>query len=180
MSETGYIRDELDLKFLILTVLSSLNAPVGFYDLVDTVMIGEAPTLLECADACYSLLDSGHAAEVPGGIVLSEKGREALAAYGNRLPASVRREAQKSALRAMARLRRDALIKCETVEKNGALMTELSISDGIGKIMSLEMLVATASQAALLESNFKANAEAIYNSVLETLLRETPVGGGAE
>lgn len=172
MPEQGYIKDKLDLKFLFLYVLSNLDMPVGFHDLLEMVRFDEGISYMDCSDAYYELCATGHVAEEGGGAAITGLGREALSAYSNRLPSSVRREAQRSVLRTVSRLRRDAQIACDTREEGDHLKTALSLHDGRDELLRIEMLVVNRAQAAILEGNFKAQAELIYNAVLDILLRD--------
>jgi len=175
MPETGYIRDELDLKFLFLYVLSNAGGPVSFDDLLEMVAIDEVANYMECADAYYGLVESGHVEETGGKAAISQRGRDALKAYDNRLPSSVRRKAQQSVMKTAARMRREACVACETKVRGRHLVTSMSMSDGDDEMMRLELFVVNRSQAALLEGNFKANAERIYNAVLDALLKDYTV-----
>jgi len=172
MPDTGYIRDELDLKFLLLYVLSNVAEPVAFDDLMDMARIDENSGYMEYADAYYGLIDSGHAEMAENKAVISKKGRDALKIYDNRLPSSVRRKAQQSILKTVARIKREACIMCETAEKDKHLVTSLRLCDGEDELMRLDMLVVNMPQAAALEGNFRANAERIYNAVLDALLKD--------
>jgi hypothetical protein len=46
------------------------------------------------------------------------------------------------------------------------------MSDGLGDIIVLRLLCASEGQAALIERNFRAGAETIYNQLMEVLLQE--------
>ncbi len=173
MAETGFVRDKLDIKFLLLFVLANLEVSAGFDDIVEMALIEDSISYMDCADAYYELKESGHLEETENGVVITEKGREALEAYGNRLPSSVRRKAQRSVLRTMARLRRDAAVSVETAEKDEkTLVTSMRMSDGHDEILRIDMLVVNRAQAIMLEKNFRKNAGQIYNAVLEALLKD--------
>jgi hypothetical protein len=173
LAETGFVRDKLDIKFLLLFVLANLEVSAGFDDIMEMALIEDTISYLDCADAYYELKESGHLEESENGVVITAKGREALEAYGNRLPSSVRRQAQRSVLRTMARLRQDAAVTVETTQKDDkTLITSMKMSDGRDEIIRIDMLVVNRAQAVMLEKNFRKNAGVIYNAVLETLLKE--------
>ena len=73
----------------------------------------------------------------------------------------------------MARLKRDALISTSTKEiSENNYVVNLRMSDSLGEIISLDMMVVNKRLASLLEGNFKANAEVIYNEILNAVMRD--------
>ena len=173
MGELGYIRDKLDVKFLILFVMSCLDIEVTFDDVAEMAMIDNAMTYFDVSDAFYEMVESGHV-EANGDLYrITERGRQVLTGYERRLPASVRRDAQKAVMKTVARLKRNALISTSTKEvgdKN--FVVTLKMSDSVGELISLDMMVVNKRLALLLEGNFKANAEVIYNEILNAVMRD--------
>ena len=174
MGELGYIRDKLDVKFLILFVLSCLDISVTFDDVAEMAMIDSAMTYFDVSDAFYEMVESGHVeADGEQRYRITERGRSVLTGYERRLPATVRRDAQKAVMKTVARLKRDALISTSTreVSENNFVVT-LKMSDSLGEIISLDLMVVNKRLAALLEGNFRANAEVIYNEILNVVMRD--------
>jgi hypothetical protein len=173
VGELGYIRDKLDVKFLILFVMSCLDIEVTFDDVAEMAMIDNAMTYFDVSDAFYEMVESGHV-EANGDLYrITERGRQVLTGYERRLPASVRRDAQKAVMKTVARLKRNALISTSTKEvgdKN--FVVTLKMSDSVGELISLDMMVVNKRLALLLEGNFKANAEVIYNEILNAVMRD--------
>lgn len=173
MGELGYIRDKLDVKFLILFVMSCLDIEVTFDDVAEMAMIDNAMTYFDVSDAFYEMVESGHV-EANGDLYrITERGRQVLTGYERRLPASVRRDAQKAVMKTVARLKRNSLISTSTKEvgdKN--FVVTLKMSDSVGELISLDMMVVNKRLALLLEGNFKANAEVIYNEILNAVMRD--------
>lgn len=173
MGELGYIRDKLDVKFLILFVLSCLDIEVRFDDVAEMAMIDNAMTYFDVSDAFYEMVESGHVEANGERYRITERGRQVLTGYERRLPASVRRDAQKAVMKTVARLKRDAMISTSTkeVSENNFVVT-LKMSDSVGELISLDMMVVNKRLALLLEGNFKANAEVIYNEILNAVMRD--------
>lgn len=173
MPGNGYIRDKLDIKFLILFVMSEIDRPVGADDILDTVFVDEAMGYFDTSEAFYEMEESGHINKFPEGYMISEKGKAALDAYSDRLPPSVKRKAQQAVLKTMARLKRENSISCSTDERDpGNLVTTMRINDGKDELLRVDMLVVNRQQAALLENNFRNNPEKIYNAIINALLRD--------
>lgn len=173
MGELGYIRDKLDVKYLILFVMSCLDIQVTFDDVAEMAMIDNAMTYFDVSDAFYEMVESGHVEADGNYYHITERGRQVLTGYERRLPASVRRDAQKAVMKTVARLKRDAMISTSTKEVGpDNFVVTLKMSDGVGELISLDMMVVNKRLALLLEGNFKANAEVIYNEILNAVMRD--------
>ncbi|MBE6952794.1 MAG: DUF4364 family protein [Ruminococcaceae bacterium] len=173
MGELGYIRDKLDVKYLILFVMSCLDIQVTFDDVAEMAMIDNAMTYFDVSDAFYEMVESGHVAADGNYYSITERGRQVLTGYERRLPASVRRDAQKAVMKTVARLKRDAMISTSTKEVGpDNFVVTLKMSDSVGELISLDMMVVNKRLALLLEGNFKANAEVIYNEILNAVMRD--------
>jgi hypothetical protein len=173
MGDTGYLRDKLDVKYLLLFVLASLDAEVSFDDVLESALVDGAITYFDISDAFFEMVESGHVEKNGELYRISQKGRDVLEGFENRLPASVRRDAQRAVLRAAARRKRNSLISCETKEVSpNYFVTTLKMNDDQGEIIKIDMMVVNRQQAAMLENNFRANAEAIYNEVLTALMKD--------
>jgi len=170
----GFIRDKLQLKYLILFVLRQLKEPVAFSDLSDMAVCDGAIDYFEFADAVAELADSGHVAKSGGKpelYAITDKGLETADICVSDLPYSVRMAAQAKVLSAVSRLRREASITTRIEQRNGNPVLVLKISDGMDTLLSLELLTGTRSQAIMVETNFKKNAEEIFKAVLDALLK---------
>ena len=76
-------------------------------------------------------------------------------------------------MKTVARLKRDAMISTSTKEVGpDNFVVTLKMSDGVGELISLDMMVVNKRLALLLEGNFKANAEVIYNEILNAVMRD--------
>lgn len=177
MPRHGFIRDKLEIKYLVLFILKQLTEPVPFAQLAEMTMCDDAVDYFEFADAAMELVSSGHISEADdeAGAALyqiTQKGRQAADTCENSLPYSVRMAAQRSILVVVSRMRRDASIRTEVLEKDGSVAAVCRLSDDSGVILSLELMTVTRQQAVLLENNFKRSAEQIYNAILAAMLED--------
>jgi len=173
----GFIREKHEIKFLILYAMTFLDFPVSEASLIDICLIDDAFGYLEFAEAFRELVDTGHiqksAGEKENEFLITEKGRDAAGIFEKQLKASVRERAQRSAIRVIRKLRRNAGIKTAVKEgEKNTFQVTLSICDGSEDILSVGIMVGNREQSLMLERNFKKNAEKIYNAVLNDLLRE--------
>ena len=60
MADTGFIREKLEVKFLILFVLASFDTEASFDDVLASTLVDGAITYFDISDAFYELVESGH------------------------------------------------------------------------------------------------------------------------
>ncbi len=171
MVRYGFIHSKEDIKFLILFAMDLLPFPVSFSTVVDlTTWCDEGFGYFELSEAFYELLPSGHITEQPadGGkqYSITEKGREATRIFEKQLPFPVREAAQRSAIRVVRQIRRDAAIHTSVTERAD---NDLTVRMEMDQVFAVEMAVISRAQASMLERTFKANAEAIYQTLLSAL-----------
>ena len=56
------------------------------------------------------------------------------------------------------------------MRRRGGFTVKLSLSDGIGTVMSMDLLTGDDKQSEIIEKNFKKNAETIYSKIISILL----------
>ncbi len=174
MIRYGFIRTKDDIKFLVLYALGFLTEPISFDAVVDIcTWCDDGFGYFELSDAFSDLVRTGHLleSEGEGGPVyaITQRGREASDLFEKKLPFTVREAAQKSALRVVRRQRRDAAVRTEVRELDeNDLVVTLKMED----VFSVEMHVVSRAQASLLERNFKANAEKMYQTLLNALIED--------
>ena len=102
---------------------------------------------------------------------ITEKGREATRIFEKQLPYPVREAAQRSALRVVRQIRRDAAIHTSVTEHGEH---DLTVRMEMEQVFAIEMAVVSHEQATMLERTFKNNAEAIYQKLLGVMTQEYP------
>lgn len=174
MVRRGFIRTKDEIKFLVLYAMQFLDFPVTFEVIVDLcTWCDDGFSYFELHEAFGEMVESGHISNTDSAgdplYQITALGREAAQLFERDLPYTVREAAQASALRVVRQLRRAAAIGV-TVEERGEhdLVVELGLED----VFSLRMNVVSRSQAALLERNFRRNAEKIYQVLLDALVQE--------
>lgn len=174
MIRYGFIRTKEEIKFLILNCMTYLPFPVNFDALVDIcTWCDDGFGYFEMSEAFQELLGSGHilSDKTQNDFLYSitDKGIETARLFEKSLPYTVREAAETSAMRVVRKLQRDAQVTCRT-EKRGEkdFIVHMEMED----VFSISMNAVSHSQAAMLERNFKKNAEKIYNQVLTALTRD--------
>ncbi|NLO48161.1 MAG: DUF4364 family protein [Clostridiales bacterium] len=173
MDRFGFIHEKLEIKILILFVLSRLPHPVGLSDLTDMVMCDDGITYFEFIQALSELLETEHVNEEDDLYTISLKGIKNGSITESSLPYSVRHKAERNIMRLSRILNRSAMIKTDSVpRKEGGYIVHLSLADGIGEMISLSVLAGNEGQAKDMEKHFYKNAEGLYNEIMRLLLDE--------
>ena len=186
MDGWGFIHAKLDLKILILYVLTRLPAPMDPEALAELVLIDGGVGYFDYKQCLAELIDGGvgyfdykqclaelvdgaQVEQTQDGCVITAKGSRNAGILSGELPYPVRLKADKATRRAAEEMRRREMILANHETGEGGVTVYLSVSDGLGSIFDLKILAADEEQAKKIERNFKRNAEGYYNRVIEML-----------
>ncbi len=167
----GFIRTKEEIKFLILYCMKHLTFAVTYNTIVDLcTWCDDGFGYFELTDAFNELTASCHIENVEDDLYsITEKGISTADIFADNLPFTAREAAQKSALRVMRQIRRDADIKTAFISDDSAdCRTELCMEN----VFSLSMVVVDKEQSAMLERNFKRHAEKIYSAILKAVIHD--------
>ena len=167
----GFIHEKLEIKILILFVLRRLPEPVPIEVLTELVMCDDGISYFDFTQCVAELIETEHLYFKDDKYSLTFKGKHNGEVTENSLPYSVRLKAENSAAAMRLVLSRDAMIKTlSTANPDGGFTVSLSLSDGIGSIVEMEIFSGDEQQAAALEKGFRRKAERVYNALIEMLL----------
>lgn len=173
MARVGFIHDKLDIKFLVLYIMSRVVAPIDLPTLADLTMCDEGVEYFDFAEAVAELVGTEHLLLEEDRYSVTDKGRKNGAICESSLPYSVRVKCDKSVAKLNGRLRRDAQVRSERIPRDdGTYTLLLALDDEHGNLLTIEMLCATEQQCDRLSEQFKAHPEQIYNGVLDVLLTD--------
>ena len=173
MDQLGFIHDKLDIKILILFVLRRLPAPVDPQTLLDLCQVDDGMGYFDYSDCISDLLQSGHMTETEEGFRITEKGERNADATESSLPYSVRLKADRAVETVAAAQKRSSLIGARhAMRRKGGYTVSLSLSDGIGPILEMELYAANEAQAEKIEKKFRRDAEKFYTHLMEELCGE--------
>lgn len=171
MDNLGFIRDKLDIKILTLYILNRLPCPVDTDTLTELVLCDNGVNYFEFIEALSELMKTGHALAVDGKYAITPKGIRNSEEMESSLPYTVRLKAAEGAVRAARVLSRSAMVKTgHSLREDGSCTVSLSLSDGLGSILKLELLAGSEDQAKAMEKRFSKNAEGLYIRVAGLLL----------
>jgi len=167
----GFIHEKLEIKIFILFILRRLPEPVTLDVLAELAMCDGGISYFDLAECVAELVKTEHLCLADNKYTLTQKGVRNGETTEISLPYSVRKEAEDAASAIRAALNRNTMIRTShSKSHDGGCMVELSLSDGIGEVVSIELFAANEKQALLLENGFRKKAENIYNALIEMIL----------
>ena len=173
MDRFGFIHEKLDIKILILFVLRRLPSPVSFETLSDLVMVDEGFDYFEYSQCLAELVRTGHVEQNENSYKITKIGAENGDTVESSLPYSVRAKAERKAQPLIARMKRDnQIVTSHEILSNGLPKVKLSLSDGLGSIISMSVLASDEEQAKNIEKYFRSDAENIYHRIIKLLTNQ--------
>lgn len=167
----GFIHEQIEIKVLILFIMRRLPEPVTADVLIELSMCDEGIGYFDVVECIAKLVKTQHLSLHEGKYSITGKGERNGALLEKNLPYSVSRKAEDAATLIRAALNRNAMIKtCRNVTDEGGYRVALSLSDGIGDIVSIELFAANEQQASALEDGFRKNAEKVYHAMIEMII----------
>ena len=167
----GFIHEKLEIKILILFIMRRLPAPVPLDTLADLVICDDGISYFDFTQCVAELVETGHIYLRESMYSLTAKGAHNGEVTENGLPYSIRLKAENIAAAFRSELSRNAMIYTQrNANPDGGFTVDLSLSDGLGSIVSMELFTGDEKPAAALERGLRRNAEGIYNKLLEMLL----------
>ena len=172
MEHFGFVREQLDIKILILYILARLPGPVDRESLADIVFCDGAVNYFAFSECLSELVSTGHIVKERGKYEITARGREDGAMIETSLPISVRDNADVGMLPVADRISREAMIRTGHEKTAAGCVVNLSLSDGKGVIFKMSALTADEEQAKMVEKKFRAEAEDYYVRILNMFLSE--------
>lgn len=174
MDNFGFIRDKTDIKILILFILHRLPKPVPAETLNELAFCDDAINYFDYKDCLAELVKTGNVFELDGQrYLISDKGRRNLAELENQLPYTIRMKVSESSARTARQLLREAMISAvHKPREDGSYTVSLSLSDGLGSILTMDLLVGNEDICKRMEKHFSDKAEELYSKIVSLLLDE--------
>ncbi len=173
--EKGFIQDMLDVKVLILFVMSRVLYPLSLQKIYELSFQDDRLSYFDLAQAVPQLVESGHLEEIrEDSFTITQKGREACAITEDSIAYPVMLRAKEAVENYNRLVRRSGYVKTSiTQRESGDFTVLLSLNDDVGDLLKLELMAPTQKQAFRLANSFKENAETIYRNIMDRLLSES-------
>lgn len=174
MQRFGYLHDMVDVKVLILFILSRVKYPVDIQQIYELCYQDDSLSYFDVCTAVPEMVSSGHL-EVTGDgkYVITAKGREDGETTKNDIAFTVKQNAENAIDQFNRRIHRSSFVKTRVEPReNGEFGVIMSLSDDMGTLMTMELTAPDSRQAVRLSRLFEKRAEAVYNLTMAELLDE--------
>lgn len=172
MSPVGFIQSELDLKLLVLYIMSRAAGPLTFLQLLDLALCDAGVDYFSLTQAVEHMVETGQLSREEDRYVLTEKGRRNSEICEDSLPYSVRVHCDENLVRVNDMLRREAQVQTKILNnEDGTCTLHLQLNDVGSPLLVLDLLVPGPTQAIAMSRVFQADPSSLYHGVVELLNR---------
>lgn len=164
--ERGFIQGKLEIKFLLLYILSRAEQAIDLDTLTDVAMCDKGVSYFDFTAALAEVVGTGHATLEQGRYTITEKGRKNGAVTEDELPYSVRLRCDQRLAEINERLRREKRVKSElTPTDGGAWQVTLALEGEEQPLFSLRLTVPMQEDGNRLISHFRADPEGFLKTL---------------
>lgn len=174
MTGYGFIHDKLEIKFLILYIAARVIEPVPFDTMLELTLCDDAIDYFDFSDCLADLVKTEHLTLSKEGLyTITDKGRRNSEICESNLPYSVRLRCDKNLSDCNRRLRRKSQVQASTSQRpNGTWSVTLSLSDDMGSVMELDLMMVREDMARAVEKRFRTSPERLYGQIIDLLLSD--------
>ena len=174
MRRLGFIHDMLDVKVLILFVMSRVSYPVNVQQIYELCYQDDCLSYFDVCTAIPEMVASGHLKQVDEErYEITDKGRQDGELTADSIAFTVKQRSENAVAKFNRQLRRSSFVKTQIIPReNGDCSVVMSLDDEVGNLMTLELMAPNQRQAVRLGKLFEKKAEIIYNMTMAELLDE--------
>ena len=174
MQRLGFIHDMMDVKVLLLLVLSRCNYPVSTQEAYELCYQDDCLSYFDVCTALPEMVKSGHIRQVEGEkYEITDKGRADCALTEDSIAYTVKCKAENAVSRFNRQVRRSSYIKTQVIPReSGDFSVIMALDDEVGNLMTLELVAPNQRQALRLSKLFEQKAENLYSLTMAELLDE--------
>ena len=172
MQRLGFIHDMLDVKVLILYVMTRVSYPVDIQQIYELCYQDDCLSYFDVCTAVPEMVKSGHLQELENGCYgITDKGRADGSLTEDSIAFTVKQRAENAVSRFNRQIRRSSYVKTQIIPReSGDFSVLMSLDDEAGNLMTLELMAPNQRQAVRLGKLFERKAEAVYNLTMAELL----------
>ena len=174
MQRLGFIHDMLDVKVLILFVMSRVNYPVNTQEIYELCYQDDCLSYFDVCTAIPEMVKSGHLKELDEQkYEVTDKGRRDGELTADSIAFTVKQRAENAVARYNRQIRRSSFVKTQIIPReSGDFSVIMALDDEGGNLMTLELLAPDQRQSVRLGKLFEKKAEIVYSLIMTELLDE--------
>ena len=172
----GFIRDKLEIKFLILYIAARVSEPLPLEGMQELTMCDDGIDYFAFSECLADLVKTEHLRLTDDGCyAITPKGLRNSEICETSLPYSVRLRCDKNLNACNRALRRKNQVKSSTEPRpNGTFTVSLSLDDDMGSVMDLRLAIPREDMAAMLTERFQKSPERLYGEIMRALMSSEP------
>ena len=172
MQRLGFIHDMLDVKILILFVMSRVSYPVTIGEIYELCYQDECLSYFDVCTAIPEMVKSGHLKQQDEEkYVITDKGKADGSLTEDSIAFTVKQRAENAVAKYNRQIRRSSFVKTQIIPRDsGDYSVIMSLDDEMGNLMTLELMAPDQRQAVRLGRLFEKKAEMVYNLTMSELL----------
>ncbi len=172
MQRLGFIHDMMDVKVLILFVMSRVEYPVGVQQIYELCYQDDCLSYFDVCTALPEMVTSGHLnVDAEEKYTVTPKGKETAGLTEDSIAFTVKQKAENAVVRYNRQIRRSSFVRTQVVRREqGDFSVIMTLDDAVGNLMTLEMLAPDRRQADHLAKRYEKRAEAVYSLIMSELL----------
>lgn len=171
MQRLGFIHDMMDVKVLILVVMTRVKYPVTVQQIYELCFQDDCLSYFDVCAAIPEMVTSGHLAQDGETYTITEKGRESELIMASSVAYSVRCRAEEAVMRFNRRMRNCSMVKTQLrTDDTGETYLEMQLHDDTGVLLKLALPAPDEREVHALENAMQDKAELIYSLVMTALL----------
>lgn len=172
MQRLGFIHDMMDVKVLILFVMSRVGYPVNIQQIYELCFQDDCLSYFDVCTAVPEMVESNHLKSVENQCYeITDKGKETASLVEDSIAFTVRQRAENAVERFNRQVRRSSFVKTMVSKReSGDFSVVMSLDDEMGNLMTLELVAPDQRQANRLSRLMEKKAEAVYNLTMTELL----------
>ena len=174
MQRLGFIHDMLDVKVLILFVMSRVNYPVSIGEIYELCYQDECLSYFDVCTAVPEMVKSGHLQQLENDCYgITDKGRADGSLTEDSIAFTVKQRAENAVAKFNRQIRRKSFVKTQIIPRQtGDFSVVMALDDEMSNLMTLELMAPNQRQAICLSRLFEKKAESIYNLTMTQLLED--------
>lgn len=174
MQRLGFIHDMLDVKVLILFVMSKVNYPVTIGEIYELCYQDECLSYFDVCTAVPEMVKSGHLKQLENDCYgITDKGRADGSLTEDSIAFTVKQRAENAVARFNRQIRRSSFVKTQIIPREGGdFSVVIALDDEVSNLMTLELMAPNQRQAIRLSRLLEKKAESIYNATMTQLLED--------
>ena len=172
MRRLGFIHDMLDVKVLVLFVMTKVSYPVTMQEIYELSYQDDCLSYFDVCTAVPEMVSSGHLKNAEEDTyVITEKGKADGSLTEDSIAFTVKQRAENAVDRFNRQIRRSSFVRTQIIPReSGDCSVIMSLDDEIGNLMTLELVAPDQRQAVRLGKLFERKAENVYNLTMAELL----------